>query len=145
ETTAGMRSAVRALLLAKSLKNEKDFQSAQAEFVASAETLDKALKEIRPIMNDEADKRAVANLESDLTTWQGYFREIVRLCVADQFAAANELRTGKTREVAKAMGKYADDILTLQNNNLAAAAQKGADLSSRTMWVVAGCIGIAVL
>ena len=145
ESTASLRSAGRALILGKSLKTEKDFQSAQAEFATSAETMDKMVKEIRPLLVSEGGKKIVEDLDSGLTAWKADFQEMLRLCVAGKVEEAEELRTGKNRILAEAMVKSADEIMDLQNKSLAAASLEGADLSSSALWMVAICIGSALL
>jgi methyl-accepting chemotaxis protein/methyl-accepting chemotaxis protein-1 (serine sensor receptor) len=144
EATAGMRAESRATLLAAVLKHTGDLEKARGNFSKNAGLVAQSIKEIRPLLVTEAEKRAADELETGLPAWKASVEEMDRLCAAEQVEAADEVRKTKQRLIADQMTKSANDILEINRALLAAATKAAADDAARNRWLVIACIVVGL-
>jgi methyl-accepting chemotaxis protein/methyl-accepting chemotaxis protein-1 (serine sensor receptor) len=143
-TTAGMRAEVRGVILAGMLKNTEDIEKARSGFGNLAALMAKTIRQIRPLCYTERGKKAVDQLESDLSAWKGSFEEMAGLCAAGQLEKADEVRKKKQLPIADQMARSADEILEISRGQLSEAVKQSAEDVVRNRWFVIVCIVAAL-
>ena len=142
--SAGMRAETRAALLAAVLHHPADLDAARVNFNKNAGVAEQKIREIRPLLVTAPGKRAADELTVGLTAWKASVEEMLRLCVAGELAAADQVRISKQRPIANQMTKGADDIIQISRRLLADGTASAAGDAMRNRIEVMVCITFAL-
>jgi methyl-accepting chemotaxis protein/methyl-accepting chemotaxis protein-1 (serine sensor receptor) len=126
------RFASRGVSLGLFEKLPADVDRARQTFQSSAGQVQQIADELRPLLKDLAEQKALHDLESLLPAWQSLRQEMFRLADAGDTAGLSKLRNGKVRLTAEAVDKCAATLIDLENQAMARAIAGAQSSISRT-------------
>jgi methyl-accepting chemotaxis protein/methyl-accepting chemotaxis protein-1 (serine sensor receptor) len=115
------RFASRGVSLGLFEKIPADVGKARQTFQSSAGQVQQIADELRPLLKEEAEQKALRDLESLLPVWQSLRQEMFRLADAGDTAGLSKLRNGDVRLTAEAVDKCAANLIDLENQAMARA------------------------
>jgi len=148
---ARMRTNVRGLLLATSMKDAAQLAKDQKEFQSQAAAFRKTHAELRTLVTSERGKAALSRLEAAMNDWMPVVDQMVELCKQGKLPEANALRNGKQQEVVSQLKAGSDDLQQIQHeimNNDYKGAESDATKSRWTVIIaitLSLVIGVVVL
>ena len=92
-----------------------DVAKAKQSFQASADQVQQIADELRPLLHDEAEQRALRDLEALLPVWQTLRQQMFGLADAGDTDGLSKLRNGDVRRTAEAVDKCAAALIDLEN------------------------------
>jgi methyl-accepting chemotaxis protein len=137
-----MTSEQRGSFLAVMNRDRAALETAKEEFHHAEDSIEKALDEMKPLMQTETGKELLETIRGRSAAWVPLYEEITRLLEEGQIEAAVKIRTEKAIPIAKELDALGDKLV--ENTTAVMDAEKAeahADVSA-DIWLE---IGIGVL
>lgn len=131
-----------------------DVEKAKQTFQDSATQVQQIADEIRPLLHDEVEQKALRDLESLLPAWQSLRQQMFNLADAGDTKSLSKLRNGDVRRTAEAVDKCAATLIDLENHAMKRATTDAESSVSVTFALqivfivaiaIAGAIVIAIV
>jgi methyl-accepting chemotaxis protein len=140
-----MRASQRGVIAYALLKDAKRTGENDTHFGEYAQTVEKMVAEIRPLIKTERGRHDLELISASLSSWMAAHKEIVSLCAKGEFdhslLAAAEAATAQANQMRAA----ATDLAALQRELFGTAAQKGKEETAHTQWIAAVLTGICLI
>jgi methyl-accepting chemotaxis protein/methyl-accepting chemotaxis protein-1 (serine sensor receptor) len=142
---AQIRAENRGMILAASVKNPADIETAHAGGHHVYDQLDGFVGELRPLLETEKGRELTDQLRTTLPQWRAAFDEIGKASVAGDIAGAYKIRAEKESPLAKATAKSAADLMTLVKSSVQETLGGADDRAAANRWLITGFVAISIL
>jgi len=135
-----LSAANRGLILASFAKNQAQVDDAKEEFRASKNAIEKAINEIRPLLQTEEGRQIVDAVQSRVAAWAPVFEEEARLCAAGQTDAALQLRNERAMPLAKEIEQSTSRLYELTQGLMVSLGNDADATVARSRWIIIGLL-----
>lgn len=125
------RFASRGVSLGLFEKLPRDVVKAKQSFQSSGEQIQQIVNDLRPLLQTEAEQKALNNLQALLPGWESLRQEMFRLAAAGDTEALSKLRNAEVRKTAEAVDMCAAALIELENKAMADAAADSQSSATR--------------
>ena len=87
-------SHAKSMLLAGMAADAKGVEKAKGTATKATEKIDEAMTELRPLIETEEGRQALADVDKGVENWKGFLDKFLALCAAGSFSEANDLYDG---------------------------------------------------
>ena len=143
-------SHAKSMLLAGMAADNAGVEKAKGTATTATEKIDEAIAEIRPLIETEAGRQALADVDKGVENWKGFLDKFLALSAAGSFSEANELynagssQRSATRTALGTLAKQQDVLLKADLAN-AAESYSTVRLTSIVMLGLSMLVGVAVV
>ena len=143
-------SHAKSMILAGMSADNAGVEKAKATATKATEEIDKAIDQIRPLIEVEAGRQALASVDKGVESWKGFLDKFLAFTATGSFAEANDLYNGAsqqraaTREGLKKLVELQDEMLKADLAN-AEQSYSTVRLTSLVMLVFSLGVGLAVV
>ena len=139
------RFASRGVSLGLFEKRPADVDKARQAFQSSASQVQQIVEELRPLLKDQAEQKALRDLEGLLPAWQSLRQEMFRLADAGDTQGLSELRNGNVRRTAESLDVCAATLIDLETQAMARASSDAqSSVSMISVWQIGLIVVIAI-
>ncbi len=142
--SSDLLAAQRGVIVYGYAKNPAGIENAKQLFSSASTRYEKAIQEIRPLIENEEAKRVTGELESGLSTWQSVTAEVIRLAEAGDADGAMKVAAEKGLPVHAAVDRNSTRLAEIQTAVLAADDESARELNSRSRWTALGLLGLCL-
>jgi methyl-accepting chemotaxis protein/methyl-accepting chemotaxis protein-1 (serine sensor receptor) len=121
---------------------QADMKKAKNLFTDSGDRMQQIVTEIRPLLDTDGERQAVADIEARLKRWQALGVEMNRLADAHDTMGLSKLRVGDVRNLSNDIDEKAKGLIALQTGNMKQAGEGAAAAASRAFTIQFGITGI---
>ena len=141
--TTEMQGCQRGLMLSYAMDDAAASQPYLQLYAKSGEKIDGLMAELQPLLDNDAEKAAAADIQTNRATWAPRFEKLTGLCRAGHIAEAYKLRN-ENKVISAKMHAAATELVNQQKKALTAAqgtSQAAVTRSNRVAWLIASlCI-----
>jgi methyl-accepting chemotaxis protein len=135
---ADMLSAERGLLLRLALGDQDTAGKLHAKFAATAENLDRDMKQLREVLIVDEERQAHARMKTAMNAWMPADQEMWQLCSKQDYQSAFKVFDEKVSPQAVQVQKASSEIVSSAHSNLESAKKEAVSLTTRSRWVAGG-------
>ena len=145
--TAGsdMLAAQRGIVMFSFGKDPARVQTSKAQSDSAADTWQKAIDEIRPLLITDEGRRLVGQLQEQLTSWKSVMVEIEQASARNEPEAATGIALSKGLPIYNANARDTAALLKLQNDILAEQRARAASAYNASFWGALVILGLTVV
>lgn len=140
-----MRVDQRGMVMYAALKETDKAAQAKLAFEDDASRLQGKIQELKPLLRLERAKRAVADMESRVTTWKSMAAETASLSMSQVFDSKLVSNMDDSSANAGALVKDADELTQIETELFAASSVRGLDVAASSRWITGLLILLCLL
>jgi len=143
--TSEMRYAQRGMVLYSMMKQPAQVAAADKLYAEHAAEIEKAVQELRPLLRTDRGKQAVDVITTSLAAWRTVYQDLSQLCARQQFDEKMVQLTASLRGISEQVNKATDDLVQVQRELFARAAENADTQTSHSRWTAFVLIAICLL
>ncbi|HMD48825.1 MAG TPA: methyl-accepting chemotaxis protein [Bryobacteraceae bacterium] len=117
----------------------------KAEFESRMRSVEQSLRDLKPLLVTDEGKRSLAEIETELPNYQGYFRNVVAAATAGKHDDALREYTQHSFGSVELMGKAVKSIMALQQGLMDQSRKNATDDTTMSRWISVLLTLVAVL
>jgi methyl-accepting chemotaxis protein/methyl-accepting chemotaxis protein-1 (serine sensor receptor) len=139
-----MLAQMRGIVVFSFSKDPARVQICAARFDASADSWQKALDEVRPLLVTEEGKRLAAQLQEQLTSWKSVIADVKQIAGRNEPDAALKIALEKGLPISEANTRDTTAFRDIQNKILEEQRAKGDSIYTTSRWGAFLLLGLTV-
>jgi methyl-accepting chemotaxis protein/methyl-accepting chemotaxis protein-1 (serine sensor receptor) len=143
--SAELTSDIRGILLRGMMKDTATIRSNQAQFAASADSLQSSIQTITPLLSRPEAKQAVLEIQEDLNTMRSADQGILQAVAAGNTAAGVTILDNTVKPAEKRLDADALQVLKAQDETLASDADASTAAAEESRWLTGLLLALAAV
>jgi methyl-accepting chemotaxis protein/methyl-accepting chemotaxis protein-1 (serine sensor receptor) len=141
-------SHAKSMILAGMSADAAGVEKARKTAVSATEKLDEQMDAFRPLVETDAGREALGEVEKGLANWKGFYDRFLALAAAGSFAEANDLYNGASQQRAStrsALDALVEQQGQLLKSDLAAASSSFSTVRLSALVMLGVSLGVGAL